>query len=202
MNRIHKLCAALILSAVTGCQFDAGYTKDAPTIPSYPPLAGSFDTSARVATCGVSAIPRNRLATALQAAGYGAGGGATDGSSVTLVKPDLMADVLWVECDQHITQGGGRYNIHHTCHMAVRVRKPMTAECGKAPCVDRGQTFEVWSMTSGAKYVGYKIENNQIVMRDGKRVLDFPEDVERGLVDKACANLLNIEGFRRALERK
>lgn len=202
MNRIHKLCVALVLSAVTGCQFDAGYTKDAPTIPSYPPLAGSFDTSARVATCGVSAIPRNRLATALQAAGYGAGGGATDGSSVTLVKPDLMADVLWVECDQHITQGGGRYNIHHTCHMAVRVRKPMTAECGKAPCVDRGQTFEVWSMTSGAKYVGYKIENNQIVMRDGKRVLDFPEDVERGLVDKACANLLNIEGFRRALERK
>lgn len=202
MNRIRKLCVALILSAVTGCQFDAGYSKNVPAIPSYPPLTGSFDTSARVATCGVSAIPRNRLAAALQAVGYGAGGGATDGSSVTLVKPDLMVDVLWTECDQHITQGGGRYNIHHTCHMAVRVRKPMTAECGKAPCVDHGQTFEVWAMTSGTKYVGYKIVNGQYVMRDGKMILDFPEDVEQGLVDKACANLLNIEGFRRALERK
>ena len=202
MNRIHALCAVLILSAVTGCQFDAGYSKVAPTVPSYPPLAGSFDTSARVATCGVSAIPRNRLASALQAAGYGAGGGATDGSSVTLVKPDLMVDVLRSECDQHVTQENGRYATYHTCHMTVRVRKPMRAECGKAPFVDRGRTFDVWSKTAATRFVNYKVENGQYVMRDGKMILDFPEDVERGLVDKACANLLNIEGFRRALERK
>ena len=189
------VCLAVLSGCRTGMQPGS---KARQTIPSYPQLSGSFDTLARVVTYGTTAIPRNGLATALKRAGYRTDG-ATDGSVMQIVKPDYVVEVLKVNYDPFCqTTDGCRF----ACQMTVRVRKPMTAACGAAPLVDCGHVFEVWSTAPVVKNLSFKVENGQYVIKDGKMVWDIPADIERTLVDKACANLLNIEGFRRALERK
>lgn len=191
--RLLPIGAIFLAAGLAGCQFNGGANVSSarPDIPSYPSLADTFDKSLRLAVYGTNAEERNLMCGQLKSCGY-----AVDVRSVgalvgQVVQPDLVVFIL--SCDIEgcgFVSGGYCF----ACHMRVLVRPAMRTPCDAEPAVPAGETFDVWSSAS-VKSPSYRNENGALVMEPDA-------EGRRNLLAKACANLMNVEGFRRALERK
>lgn len=191
MRKTSFLLVSLALVSLVGCQTgsrEGGAHARLPTVPGYPPLTASFDTSARLMAYVSGSKYRNQTANFLRKLrdeGY-----VLCQESNNLDFPDLIVEIL----SFNVQYGEGTEAADVVGTLSVRVRKPMRTPIGGVPTPEAGEIFKV--LASGKVKGKYTIR-----VEDGAYKYSFPE-TEEAVFAEACANLLNIEGFRRALERK
>ena len=190
MRKTSFLLVSLALVSLVGCQTGSrgGAHSRLPPVPDYPPLAATFDTSARLMAYVSGSKYRNQTANflrKLKEEGY-----VLCQESNDLDFPDLIVEILSF-CVQY---GEGTEAADVVGTLKVRVRKPMRTAIGSVPMPEAGEVFKV--LASGKVKGKYTLR-----VEDGAYKYSFPE-TEKSIFADACANLLNVEGFRRALERK
>ena len=197
--RCLMLFAAALAVCLVGCQTGGNAYFAKPEIPSYPALTDVFDTSARLVVCGTDAEARASLYGRLQSCRYPVETRGTDSLAGEIVQPDIVIFILACDFQDYGCPPGERWS--YGCHLRVYVRPTMRTALGAEPKAVKGEEFEAWSIAT-VNPPHFKMKDGQYVVEDGALVKELDAQDRRKLIDQACANLMNVEGFRRALERK